>query len=85
MKLEYLLGQLASLDKLWFPWQQKAPIDLKCGKQCLHLFSVVFLSDFFSKLQVTRTGIKSRTSSNFGQIVPLPTGFGALEHLKNFP
>ena len=44
MKLEYLWGQLANVDqilyeasfkvsgqsesKLWFPWQQKAPIDL---------------------------------------------------------
>ena len=64
MKLEYLWGQLASLDKIlheaslgwekgcirfwdrldqnWFPLQQKVPIDLWWGKQCLHLFSVVF-------------------------------------------
>ena len=34
------LGRIGS--KLWFPWQQKAPIDLKMGKRCLHLFSVVF-------------------------------------------
>ena len=34
------LGQIGS--KLWFPWKQKAPIDLKWGKWCLHLFSVVF-------------------------------------------
>ena len=29
-------------SKLWFPWQQKAPVDLKLGKWCLHLFLVVF-------------------------------------------
>ena len=35
-----VLGQIGS--KLWFPWKQKAPIKLKWGKWCLHLFSVVF-------------------------------------------
>ena len=39
-RLHKVLGQIGS--KLWFPWQQKAPIDLQWGKQCLHLFSVVF-------------------------------------------
>ena len=29
-------------SKLWFPWHQKAPIDLLWGKWCLQLFSVVF-------------------------------------------
>ena len=28
--------------KLWCPWQQKAPIDLKWGERCLHFFSVAF-------------------------------------------
>ena len=28
--------------KTWFPWQQKAPIDLQWGKWCLHFFPVVF-------------------------------------------
>ena len=36
-------------------------------------------------LQVTRTCIKSWTSSNFGQIGPLTTELAALERLKNFP
>ena len=39
-RLHKVLGQNGS--KLWFPWQQKALIDLQWGKQCLHLFSVVF-------------------------------------------
>ena len=39
-KLHKVLGQIGS--KLWFPWQQKNPIDLQWGKWCLHLFSVVF-------------------------------------------
>ena len=29
-------------SKLWCPWQPKAPIDLKWGNWCLHLFSVAF-------------------------------------------
>ena len=40
---------------------------------------------FLLYLQVTRTGIKSRTSSNFGQIGPLTTKLAALERLKIFP
>ena len=39
-RLHKVLGQIGS--KLWFQWQQKAPIDLYWGKRCLHLFSVVF-------------------------------------------
>ena len=39
-RLLKVLGQIGS--KLWFPWQQKAPVDLKWGKWCLHLFLVVF-------------------------------------------
>ena len=39
-RLHKVLEQIGS--KLWFPWQQKAPIDLKWGKWCLHLFLVVF-------------------------------------------
>ena len=39
-RLHKVLGQIGS--KLWFPWQQKAPIDLQLGKWCLHLFLVVF-------------------------------------------
>ena len=39
-RLHKVLGQIGSI--LWFPWQQKAPIDLQWGKRCLHLLSVVF-------------------------------------------
>ena len=39
-RLHKVLGWIGS--KLWFPWQQKAPIDLQWRKRCLHLFSVVF-------------------------------------------
>ena len=102
MKLEYLRGQLASLDQilyeasLWWGkgcirfwdrldqnlgFQQKHPFTYN-GENNVGTFSLLFLSDLFSNLQVTRTGIKSRTSSNFGQIGPLPTELGALEHLK---
>ena len=56
----------------------ETPIDLQWGKQCLHLFSVVFIWSFLY-LQVTRTCIKSRTSSNFCQIGPLTTELYALE------
>ena len=38
----------------------------------------------FSRLQVTRTCIKSQMSSNFGQIGSLTMELAALEHLKNF-
>ena len=34
------LGQIGS--KLWFPWQQKAPIGIYWRKRCLHFFSAVF-------------------------------------------
>ena len=54
------------------------------GKQFPHLFFMLFLIRSFSNLQVKRTGIKSRTSSNFSQIGPLPTELGATEHFKNF-
>ena len=36
------LFTLCRLDQNWFPWQQKAPIDLSWGKWCLPLFSFVF-------------------------------------------
>ena len=36
-------------------------------------------------LQVTRTCIKSRMSSNFGQVGPLTTELAALERLKYLP
>ena len=46
-------------------------------------FSRLFLIQSFLYLQVTRTCIKSRTISNFGQIRPLTTELAALERLKS--
>ena len=48
-------------------------------------FSRLLLIRSFLYLQVTRTCIKSRMSSNFGQIWSLTTELAALELLKNFP
>ena len=137
-RLHKVLGQIGS--KLWFPWQQKAPIGLKWGKLCLHLFLVVFnpilfilagnedmhkTSDEFefrpywtiyyevscpwaskkfpidlqwengismlarsfliessSKLLVTRTGIKARTSLILGWVRLLTLALLALEWRK---
>ena len=79
-----MAGQIGS--KLWIPWQQKAPIDLYYnGENDVSTLSQLFLIRSFLYLQVTRTIIKSRTSSNFGQIGPLTTELAALECLKNFP
>ena len=47
-------------------------------------FSRLLLIGSFLYLQVTRTCIKSRTSSNLGQIGPLTTELAALERLKKF-
>ena len=55
------------------------------GENGVSTFSPLLLIRSFLYLQVTRTCIKSRTSSNFGQIGPLTTEFAALERLKYFP
>ena len=52
------------------------------GENDVSTFSWLFLIRPFLYLQVTRTCIKSRTSSNFGQIGPLTTELAALERLK---
>ena len=49
----------------------------------VYLFSRLLLIRSFLYLQVTRTCIQSRTSSNFSQIGPLTTESVALELLKN--
>ena len=54
------------------------------GENGVSTFSRLLLIRSFLYLQVTRTCIKSQTSSNFGQIGPLTTELAALEHLKNF-
>ena len=75
-RLHKVLGQIGS--KLWFPWQQKAPLTYN-GENDVSTFSRLFLIQSFLYLQVTRTCIKSRTSSNFSQIGPLTTKLAALE------
>ena len=62
---------------------RKAPLTYN-GENDVTTFSRFLLIRSFSYLQVTRTCIKSRTSSNFGQIEPLITELAALERLKNF-
>ena len=52
------------------------------GENGVWTFSRLLLIRSFLYLQVTRTCIKSRTSSNFGQIGPLTTELAALECLK---
>ena len=55
------------------------------GENGVSTFSWLLLIRSFLYFQVTRTCIKSRTSSNFNQIGPLTTELAALERLKNFP
>ena len=55
------------------------------GENGVSTFCWLFLIQSFLYLQVTRTCMKSRTSSNCGQIGPLTTELAALERLKNFP
>ena len=54
------------------------------GENGVSTFSRLLLIRSFLYLQVTRTCIKSRTSSNFGQIGPLTTELAALERIKKF-
>ena len=54
------------------------------GENDVSTFSQLFLIRSFLYLQVMRTCIKSRSSSNFGQIGPLTRKVAALERLKNF-
>ena len=73
------------LDKTsGFHGNRKRPLTYN-GENDVSTFSRLFLIRFFLYLQVTRTCIKSRTSSNFGQIGPLTMELAALELLKNFP
>ena len=54
------------------------------GENGVSTFPRLLLIRSFLYLQVTRTYIKSRTSSNFGQIGPLTTVLAALKRLKIF-
>ena len=67
-----------------FHGNRKPPLTYN-GENDVCTFFRLFLIRSFLYLQVTRTCIKSRTSSNFGGIRPLTTELAALEHLKNFP
>ena len=67
-----------------FHGNRKPPL-LIMGNMMSPPFLGCFYPILFLYLQVTRTCIKSRTSSNFGQIGPLTTELAALERLKNFP
>ena len=55
------------------------------GENGVSTFSRLLFIRSFLYLQVTRTWVKSRTSSNCSQIWPLTTEFDALERLKKFP
>ena len=81
-RLHKVLGQIGA--KLWCPWQQKPPLTYN-GENDVSTFSRLFLIRSFLYLQVTRTCIKSRMSSNFSQFGRLTTELAALERLKNFP
>ena len=52
--------------KTGFHDNRKRPLNI--WENDVSTFSLLFLIRSFSNLQVTRTGIKSRTSSNFGRI-----------------
>ena len=55
------------------------------GENDVSTFSQLFFIRSFLYLQATRMCIKSRTSSNFGQLGSLTTELAALERLKTFP
>ena len=67
-----------------FHGNRKPPLTYN-GENDVCSFSRLFMIRSFLYVLVTRTCIKSRTSSNFGEIGPLTMELAALEHLKNFP
>ena len=66
-----------------FHGNRKHPLTYN-GENDVATLSPLLLIQPFLYLQVTSTCIKSRTSSNLGQIGPLTTELAALERLKNF-
>ena len=64
-----------------FHGNRKSPLTYNGGND-VSTFSRLFLIRFFLYLQVTRPCIKSRTSSNFGEIGPLTTELAALSVQK---
>ena len=81
-RLHKVLGRLAQNSR--FHGNRKPPL-IYNGENDVSTFSRLFLIRSFLYLQVTRTCIKSRTSSNFALIGPLTTELAALERLKDFP
>ena len=62
---------------------RKAPL-IYNGENGVSTFSLLLLIRSFLYLQITRTCIKSLTSSNLGEIGPLAMELAALERLKHF-
>ena len=87
-----LLGRGKGCIRFWgrldqnsgFHGNRKPPFTYN-GENDVSTFSRLFLIRSFLYFQVTRTCIKSRMSSNFGQFGRLTTELAALERLKNFP
>ena len=65
-------------QKSGFHGNRKPPLTYN-GENDVSTFSRLFFIRSFLYLQVTKTCIKSRTSSNFGQIGPLTTELAALD------
>ena len=70
------------LDKNSGLHSNRKPLLTYNGENDVSTFSRLFLVRSFLYLQVTRTCIKSQTSSNFGQIGPLTRELAALERLR---
>ena len=79
-RLHKVLGQIGC----GFHGNRNPPLTY-IGENDVSTFSWLFLVLSFLYMQVTRTCIKSRTSSDFSQIGPLTEELTALEPLKNFP
>ena len=72
------------LDKNSGVHGNRNPLSTYNGENVVSTFSRLLLIRSFLYLQVMRTCIKCRTSSNFGKIRPLTMGLAAFECLK-FP
>ena len=84
VRLDQILckGSIRFWDRLTQnPCNRKPPLSYT-GENDVSTFSRLFLIRSFLYLQVTGTCIKSRTSSNFGQIGPLTTELADFERLK---
>ena len=76
---EVCISFLARLDQnSGFHGNRKPPLTYN-GENDVSTLCRLFLIWFFLNLQITRTYIKSQTSSNFGQVGPLTMELAALE------